>query len=221
MTNPITGPAPSPVEPDSNSTSTRASYPKCSTPVGSTTFETPAPGVAGADQRQGALDRRDATEGGAHPEEDNSHPCHNPHCAHSMPTQQPPARNRSRKPSAGKRTHLIASRFNDTEKEALLAAAAACAMTPSGFLAHAALSAARDLTRTAAQVAGEREMLAELFALRRHLGHIGNNVNQVAKATNSGAEARHAETVLDAVHRAAQRVDAFTQHYLESETRAG
>jgi hypothetical protein len=116
---------------------------------------------------------------------------------------------------------LIASRFNDAEKQALIDAAATCAMTPSGFLAHAALSAARDLTRTAAQVADEREVITELFALRRHLAHIGNNVNQVAKAVNSGAEAHHAEAVLDAVHRAARRVDTFTEHYLETETRAG
>lgn len=205
---------------DPNSTSSRASYPKCSTPVGSTTFESSAPGGAGADQHRGALDRRDATEGGPHPEGEDTHPCHNPHCAHSAP-KPPPARNRQRKPSASKRIHLIASRFNDAEKQALIDAAATCAMTPSGFLAHAALSAARDLTRTAAQVADEREVITELFALRRHLAHIGNNVNQVAKAVNSGAEAHHAEAVLDAVHRAARRVDTFTEHYLETETRAG
>uniref|UniRef100_A0AAU2AF08 MobC family plasmid mobilization relaxosome protein n=1 Tax=Streptomyces sp. NBC_00093 TaxID=2975649 RepID=A0AAU2AF08_9ACTN len=134
-----------------------------------------------------------------------------------MPPSQPPARNRAPKTKSSKRKHLIASRFNDDEKQSVLAAAAACAMTPSGFLAHAALSAARDLTRTAAEVAGEREVIAELFALRRHLGQIGNNVNQVAKNLNSGREAPQAEAVLAAVRRAAQRVDAFTQRYLDSE----
>ncbi|WP_420864185.1 plasmid mobilization protein [Streptomyces deccanensis] len=114
---------------------------------------------------------------------------------------------------------MIASRFNDEEKQSLVAAAAACAMTPSGFLAHAALSAARDLTRTAAEVAGEREVIAELFSLRRHLAQIGNNVNQVAKALNSGADAPHAEAVLQAVHRAAKRVDSFTQHRLDTQRR--
>ncbi|MEU9064819.1 plasmid mobilization relaxosome protein MobC [Streptomyces sp. NPDC048430] len=94
-------------------------------------------------------------------------------------------------------------------------------MTPSGFLAHAALRAARDLTRTAAEVAGEREVIDELFALRRHLNQIGNNLNQVAKATNSGAEVTYATAVLDSVHRAAQRVDNFTQVCLDTETRAG
>jgi hypothetical protein len=130
-------------------------------------------------------------------------------------------RNRLREPSTSKRTHLIASRFNDAEKADLLAAAAACSMTPSGFLAHAALSAARDLARTAAEVAGEREVISELFALCRHLGQIGNNLNQVAKATNAGADVPHTQAVLDAVLRAAKRVEAFTQHYLEAGTHTG
>lgn len=219
MTNPTTRHTTEPGEEDTNSTSPRASCCESSTPVGSTTLASPAPGVARADRHQGAPIRPDATEGGPHPKE-TTHPCHNPHCAHSTPTQ-PPARNRLRKTSSSKRKHLIASRFNDAEKEDLLAAAAACSLTPSGFLAHAALSAARDLTRTAAEVACEREIIAELFALRRHLGHIGNNLNQVAKATNSGADVPHAKAVLDAVHRAARRVDAFTQHHLDTETRAG
>ncbi|WP_443334611.1 plasmid mobilization protein [Streptomyces sp. ZAF1911] len=111
---------------------------------------------------------------------------------------------------------MIASRFNDAEKQSLLDAASASAMTVSGFLAHASLAAARDLSRTAAAVAGEREMLNELFALRRHLGQIGNNVNQVAKALNSGGDAPHAEAVLTAVRRAAQRVDEFTRRHVES-----
>ncbi|MDJ0464650.1 plasmid mobilization protein [Streptomyces sp. H27-C3] len=178
--------------------------------------------MAGAVQHRGAQVRRDATEGGSHPEE-GTHPCHNPHCAHNEPPQppQPSRRNRARKVADQKREHLIASRFNNAEKADLLAAASACAMTPSGFLAHAALRAARDLTRTAAEVAGEREVIDELFALRRNLNQIGNNLNQVAKAINSGADVPYATTVLESVHRAARRVDTFTQMYLDTETRAG
>ncbi|MDQ0957918.1 uncharacterized protein (DUF1778 family) [Streptomyces sp. B4I13] len=219
MTNPTTTPSPAPGGPETNSTSTRASWCESSTPVGSTTLASSAPGAAEAVQRRGALDRGDATEGGSHPEEETTHPCHNPHCTHSAsaPPSQPPARNRTPKTKSSKRKHLITSRFNDAEKQSVLDAAAACAMTPSGFLAHAALSAARDLTRTAAEVAGEREVIAELFSLRRHLGQIGNNLNQVAKSLNSGGDAPQAEAVLAAVHRAAQRVDIFTQHYLDSE----
>lgn len=221
MTNPTSPPTHLHGEPATNSTSTRASWCESITPVGSNTLASSAPGVAEAVQRRGAPDRGDATEGGRHPQEEQTvaHACHNPHCTYhaSAPSSQPPARNRTPKTKSSKRKHLIASRFNDDEKQSVLDAAAACAMTPSGFLAHAALSAARDLTRTAAEIAGEREMLAELFSLRRHLGQIGNNVNQVAKTLNSGGDAPQAEAVLAAVHRAARRVDTFTQNYLDSE----
>ncbi|MDO0936511.1 plasmid mobilization relaxosome protein MobC [Streptomyces sp. DG2A-72] len=110
--------------------------------------------------------------------------------------------------------------MNDDEYQLLVRAATVCRMSVASFLAHAALKAARDLDRTAAEIAGEREMVNELFSLRRHLGQIGNNLNQVAKALNSGAEAPQVEAVLSAVHRAAKRVDAFTQHYVDSETSA-
>ncbi|WP_424852532.1 plasmid mobilization protein [Streptomyces sp. SAI-170] len=108
-------------------------------------------------------------------------------------------------------------RMNDDEYQILVRAASACRMSVAGFLAHAALRAARDLDRTAAEIATEREVLTELFAVRRHLGQIGNNLNQVAKATNAGADVPHARAVLDAVHRAAKRVENFTQHYLDTE----
>ncbi|MEU4143266.1 plasmid mobilization relaxosome protein MobC [Streptomyces parvulus] len=108
--------------------------------------------------------------------------------------------------------------MNDAEYQLLVRAAATCHMSVAGFLARAALDAARDLGRTAADVAGEREMLQELFALRRYLGQLGNNLNQVAKALNSGADAPQAEAVLAAVQRAAKRVDAFAQHHMDKRT---
>ncbi|WP_371589101.1 plasmid mobilization protein [Streptomyces virginiae] len=111
-------------------------------------------------------------------------------------------------------------RMNDDEYQLLTHAASACNMSVANFLAHAALRAARDLDRTASEIAGEREMLAELFAVRRHLAQIGNNINQVAKALNSGAEVPYAQSVLDAVQRSARRVDAFTQRHLDAGTRA-
>src|SRR5690606_14847511 len=96
----------------------------------------------------------------------------------------------------------------------------ACRMSVASFLAHAALRAARDLDRTAAEIASQREVLTELFAVRRHLGQIGNNLNQVAKATNAGADVPHTQAVLDAVHRAAKRVGPFAQHSLDTENHA-
>ncbi|MFB6988593.1 plasmid mobilization relaxosome protein MobC [Streptomyces sp. NPDC056178] len=111
-------------------------------------------------------------------------------------------------------------RMNDDEYQLLARAASVCRMSVANFLARAALNAARDLDRTAAEIAGEREALHELFALRRHLGQIGNNLNQVAKAANSGADVPYADAVLKAVHRTALRVDEFTQRYLDTEKKS-
>ncbi|MGW4101678.1 plasmid mobilization protein [Streptomyces sp. NPDC004976] len=119
-----------------------------------------------------------------------------------------------------KRVRQPSCRMNDDEYQLLVRTAAECRMSVAGFLARSALNAARDLNRTAADIAGKKEMLQELFTLRRHLGQIGNNLNQVARALNSGVDAPHAETVLAAVQRAATRVDAFTQQYLDNQAAA-
>lgn len=215
----MTNPSPTPDEPEANSTSAGASWCESNTPVGSITLASSAPGVAEAVQRRGARDRGDAAEGGAHPDEETTHPCHNPHCAQraSAPPSQPPARNRKPKTKSSKRKHLIASRFNDAEKQSVIDAAAACAMTPSGFLAHAALSAARDLTRTEAEVAGQREMKRKLFALGTALSRIGNNLNQVAAALNRDEPAPQARAVLEGVDQVRLDVYAFIQRYQDDE----
>ena len=98
-------------------------------------------------------------------------------------------------------------RLNDHEHAIIQAGADAVGMSQAGFLAHSALTAARDLTRTAAEIATEREVLDELFAMRRQLGWAGSNLNQVAKALNSGADAPHLKEVLADMHRAAQAAE--------------
>jgi hypothetical protein len=90
-------------------------------------------------------------------------------------------------------------------------------MSVATFLARAAMKAARDLDRTAAEIATEREVIAELFAVRRQLGYLGNNLNQVAKTLNSGADAPQTAAVLAAVQRAAARVDTTTSRLLPHE----
>ncbi|MFE2865035.1 plasmid mobilization protein [Embleya sp. NPDC059259] len=124
-------------------------------------------------------------------------------------------RDRPHKAPQHKRAHQKSTRLDDDELALISAAAGTCAMTVAGFLAHAALAAARDLNATAAAVAGERELVAELFAARRHLAHIGNNLNQVAKVLNSGGAAPHAEVVLTAVVNAVTRLDAVTDRLLD------
>ncbi|MGW1619984.1 mobilization protein [Streptomyces sp. NPDC002172] len=76
-------------------------------------------------------------------------------------------------------------------------------MSVAGFLAHSALAAARDQSRTAATIATERDVLTELFAMRRQLGWAGSNLNQVAKALNSGGDAPYLKEALADIHRAA------------------
>ncbi|MEN8654373.1 plasmid mobilization relaxosome protein MobC [Streptomyces sp. 21So2-11] len=86
------------------------------------------------------------------------------------------------------------------------AGAQAAGLTVAGFLARCALSAARDLGRTASAVAGEREVIAEFFAASRYLGHVGSNLNQISRAINSGAHPTELDAVLAATERAVQRV---------------
>lgn len=194
-----------------------ASWCKSIAPDGSNALASPAPGAAGTGRLQEAPTRPNATEGGTHPGGEGPNDCRSTDCAHTSPSQRR-VQQRERLRDKNKRLHQPSCRMNDAEYQLLVRAAAECHMTVAGFLARSALNAARDLDRTAADIAGKREMLHELFALRRHLGQLGNNLNQVAKALNSGADAPQAEAVLAAVQCAAKRVDAFTQQHLDSGT---
>lgn len=209
--------APEPTEQDgqdTNSTGERASYrPRHSSPLGKVSWPGPAPGVAGGDQRRGALVREGAASvNGSQPEKPT--PQRKRHKAQS------PSRKRSPKPSPYKRVHVCSVRLNDEEKT-LLTAAAVAARTPlPAFLARSALAAARDLDQSAAAIAGHRELVTELFSARRHLGQVGNNLNQVARVLNSGGRPTNLDAVLNAVDRAAQRVqDATDQLLAQNEER--
>ena len=194
---------------------TRARYSKSIAPVGSNALANPVPVTGPASGRhRGAPAGGDAAEGGLHPVvEETPHTCHTANCTHAVPdiahVQQ-----RERQYAERKRLRQPSCRMNDDEYQVLIQAAAACRMSVATFLARAAMNAARDLERTAAEIASEREIVAELFALRRHLGYLGNNLNQIAKVLNSGADAPQALTVLDAVQRAASRVETATGRLL-------
>jgi hypothetical protein len=125
-------------------------------------------------------------------------------------------RQRARQPKSRKRLRQPSCRMNDAEFKRFTDAAAHCEMSNAAFLAYAADKAARDLTRTAAEIATEREVIAELFAARRHLGRIHGLFNQVAKALNSGADAPHLDASAEAVGNAARRMedaaDALLSH---------
>ncbi|MFE7274472.1 plasmid mobilization relaxosome protein MobC [Streptomyces sp. NPDC057623] len=97
--------------------------------------------------------------------------------------------------------------MNDAEFKRLTDAATYCDMSNAAFLAYSVDKAARDLTRTAAEIATEREVIDELFAARRHLGRIHGLFNQVAKALNSGADVPQLGAAAETVRRAASRME--------------
>ncbi|MEV7198079.1 plasmid mobilization relaxosome protein MobC [Streptomyces sp. NPDC093510] len=185
-----------------------ASYPpRPSSPSGKTASAKPAPGVAGPDQHQGAQVREAATEGGSQPGKQS------PRRKRRAPKKN--TRKRSPKTGADKRVHVIYVRLNDSEKTALSAAATAARTSLPAFLARSGLAAAHDLDNTAAAIAGRRETVSELFAARRHLHQVGNNLNQVARAINSGAWPAELDAVLTATQRAVQRVQDATDQLLQ------
>ncbi|MFZ3470308.1 MobC family plasmid mobilization relaxosome protein [Streptomyces sp. 4.24] len=207
MTNPISPPPSSSGQPVTNPTSGRASYrPRHSSPSGKVSWPEPAPGVAGPDQRRGALVREAATEGGPQPEEKQP-----PRRQRAAPRS---SRKRSPKPPSNKRSHVCSVRLNDDEKTLLSSAAAAARTTLPAFLARSGMAAAHDLDNTAAAIAGHRETVSELFAARRDLGRVGNNLNQITRAINSGGQPEELDVVLAAVRRAVDRVQAATDRLL-------
>lgn len=163
--------------------------------TGSNAPGVPAPGVAGSVRRQGAPDRQAATEGGPQPGGDRQ--------AESLSKR----RQRTRQPKKRKRLKQPSCRMNAAEFKRFTDAAAYCEMSNAAFLAYAVDKATRDLSRTAAEIATEREVIEELFAARRHLGRIHGLFNQVAKALNSGADAPHLDAAAEAARTAARRME--------------
>lgn len=72
-----------------------------------------------------------------------------------------------------KRLHQPNTRFDKAEFALIKSAAARCNLPVAGFPARSALAAARDLDRTNAEIAHEREVTTALFDGRRRLGRVG------------------------------------------------
>jgi uncharacterized protein (DUF1778 family) len=179
-------------DPDSNSVSRRASW------GGSVASAEPAPSGAGEDLHRGAQVLEASTGGGSKPgqEEKQTEP-------RVRRQRAPRARQRPRQSPEKKRLHQPNTRFNDDEFAVIKSAAAQCNLSVAGFLARSALAAARDLNRTSAEIADEREVITALFDSRRRLGWAGSNLNQAVKALNSGADVPQLEAAVAAVRRAA------------------
>ncbi len=158
-------------------------------PAGGVSEPDPAPGVAGPVRRQGAPDEEAATEGGSQ-------------LGNASRARRTTIKGKAR-PRAKKRRPAQSVRLSDHEHAIIQAGADAVGMSVAGFLAHSALAAARDQSRTAATIANERDVLTKLFAMRRQLGWAGSNLNQVAKVLNSGDDIPYLKEVLADIHRAA------------------
>ncbi|WUH92250.1 MobC family plasmid mobilization relaxosome protein [Streptomyces sp. NBC_00433] len=83
------------------------------------------------------------------------------------------------------------------------------------FIAQAALAAAEDINRIAANLLDLRGTIRELIAARTDLARIGNNINQIARAFNSGGDPVGAEAALADVRRVAARLEAAAQKLAE------
>nr|WP_127891798.1 plasmid mobilization relaxosome protein MobC [Streptomyces sp. S10(2018)] len=116
------------------------------------------------------------------------------------------ARKGKSRPRDKKQRPAHSVRLNDQELAIIQSGADHVGMSVAGFLAHSALTAARDQSRTAAAIATERDILTALFGVRRQLGWAGSNVNQIAKALNSDADVPHFAAALADLQRAAQAV---------------
>ncbi|MGW3835724.1 hypothetical protein [Streptomyces microflavus] len=204
MTNPKPGETAPESGPHSNSVSGRASW------GGSIASAGPAPEGAGPDPHRGAQVRQASTGGGSKPgqEEKQTQP-------RRRRERAPRSRQRPRQPPEKKRLRQPATRLNEDEYALIRSAADRCKLSVAGFLARAALAAARDLDRTSAEIADEREVITALFDSRRRLGWAGSNLNQAVKALNSGADAPQLEAAIAAVRRAADTAHEATTRLIK------
>ncbi|MEW1724798.1 hypothetical protein [Streptomyces sp. NPDC093109] len=204
MTKPVRNDKTPKPAPESNSVSERASW------GGSIASAEPAPEGAGEDLHRGAQVLRASTEGGSKPGQEEKQTA-----AHVRRQRAPRARQRPRQPPEKKRLRQPAARFNEDEYALIKSAAARCHLSVAGFLARSALAAARDLDRTSAEIADEREVITALFDSRRRLGWAGSNLNQAVKALNSGADALQLEAAVAAVRRAADTAHQAAAQLIE------
>ncbi|GIG28064.1 plasmid mobilization protein [Cellulomonas marina] len=110
---------------------------------------------------------------------------------------------RRRANAPGGRAHKHEVKVTAEEEAQLLALAAAQGVTIPRLLVEAALAGPARETSTE-----RRNAFVNLFAIRRLLAAVSNNVNQMAKATNATGQVQAEMTAtLAAVRRSAMRLD--------------
>lgn len=190
-----------------------ASYPFGHSTIGGVSKGLTAAGGRSLVRRRGTPDEEAATAGRTQPGNEQQ-----PASEATYTSAAPPApHTRRRHRKHPQRSKVCSVRVNDDEHALVVTAAKAVGCTVAGFFARAALSAAHDPGNSAAAIAGRRETVSELFAARRQLGQIGNNLNQLTRAVNSGVQQTDAQinAVLDSVRRATARVQDATDRLLE------
>lgn len=148
----------------------------------------PAPGVAEEQaQRQGAPNQQPVAEGG-----------------HEKKPKPKQGRRRARQDKQrGKRQTFRASEAEDAE---IQAAADAKGVSKARFMAQAVLAEVHDRTGL-----DQDEALDRLDAARVQLARVGNNLNQIARILNSGADVIHIDRAAGEVREAAAAVKAAAQ----------
>jgi hypothetical protein len=98
----------------------------------------------------------------------------------SLPVRESSRRRRANVKGGRRHTHEVG--VSPEEEALLLQRAEARKVTIPRLLVEAALADGTGETATE-----RHDMLVELFRIRRYLAAVSNNVNQIARATNSGA----------------------------------
>ena len=158
-----------------------------------------APGVAQDTGRQGATGDGCGAEGGPAP---GTIP------ASARPQRRTRARQNKQRPA-------VSVRLSTSERAAVKVAADHVGASMAKFMANASLAAAQDINRVAANLLDLRGTVRELIAARTDLARVGNNVNQIARAFNSGGDSIGAEAALADVRRIAARLEAAAQQLAE------
>lgn len=149
-------------------------------------------------QRHGAPDRECAAEGSR--TQEGPQPTADAYAELSSirdPDDPPLPAPMNRKRTTEKRDQVRSIRFTPTALRLIDDAAAACGKKLAGYVGDAALKEALG-HRTAASPEDDplRPLVEAIEAQTAQLRHIGNNLNQIARATSAGATPDHADTVL-------------------------
>lgn len=153
-----------------------------------------APGGAGETRHQGAPGSKAATEGGSQPE------------GEAEPSAA--TRTRPRLRQSVHRDQVRSVRLTRDELDIVKRAAEAVGLKTAGFLADAAVAVAQAQGGPKTWLLDQRGRVEELMAASAQLARAGNNLNQVARALNSGGQAQYADEAVARVLRAAARIEA-------------